>query len=100
MPTNGKTKIESLKYRTVIEVELIVKPWERHLPKNKDIANDQTATTQTKKSVAQTKKGAGGLFYTFDRKPYQPKSVNNGKGRKKGIILRCNRFCAFVLMNH
>ena len=65
------------------EVELIVKPWERNLPKNKEIAA-QTTTTQPKKSVAQTQKGALSLFYTLDTKPYQPKSVNNGKGRKMG----------------
>jgi hypothetical protein len=67
------------------EVELIVKPWERNLPKNKKITEAQTTTTQPKKSVAQTKKGTLALFSTLDRKPYQPKSVNNGKGRKKGI---------------
>ena len=67
------------------EVEHVVKPWERNLPKNKEVGNDQTKQNKPKKSVAQTKKGAERLFYTFDRKPYQPKSVNNGKGRKKGI---------------
>lgn len=66
------------------EVELTVKPWERNLPKNKEIANAQTTTQLPKKSVAQAKKGAFSLFYTFDRKPFAPKSVNNGKGRKKG----------------
>jgi hypothetical protein len=67
------------------EVDLIVKPWERNLPKNKEILEAQTTTAQPKKSVAQTKKGTLPLFYTLDRKPYQPKSVNNGKGRKKGV---------------
>jgi hypothetical protein len=69
------------------EVELVVKPWERNLPKNKEIRDAQTANTQPKKSVAQTKKGTYALFSTFDRKPYQPKSVNNGKGRKEGTKL-------------
>jgi hypothetical protein len=67
------------------EVDLIVKPWERNLPKNKEITEAQTTTTPPKKSVAQTKKGTLALFSTLDTKPYQPKSVNNGKGRKKGI---------------
>jgi hypothetical protein len=68
------------------EVELTVKPWERKLPKNKEIMDAQkTQIEQPKKSVAQTKKGAFTLFYTFDRKKFAPKSVNNGKGRKKGI---------------
>ena len=66
------------------QVDLVVKPWERNLPKNKEIVEAQATTTQPKKSVAQTKKGALALFYTLDKKPYQPKSVNNGKGRKKG----------------
>jgi hypothetical protein len=67
------------------EVELLLKPWERHLPKNKDLmAALKTAENQPKKSAAQTKKGAFALFYTFDRKAFSPKSVKNGKGRKKG----------------
>jgi hypothetical protein len=67
------------------EVDLILKPWERNLPKNKELINAQkSATQQPKKSVAQAKKGAFALFYTFDRKTFAPKSVNNGKGRKKG----------------
>jgi hypothetical protein len=71
------------------EVELILKPWERNLPKNKELINAQnTQTNQPKKSVAQTKKGAFGLFYTFDRKAFQPKSVNNGKGRIKGTLIQ------------
>ena len=65
------------------EVEFIAKPWERNLPKNKQISENQT-TTPPKKSIAQTKKGAKALIYTIDTKPYSPKSVNNGKGRKKG----------------
>ena len=70
------------------EVDLILKPWERHLPKNKEIlAAEKTSEKQPKKSVAQTKKGTAALFYTFDRKPFAPKSVKNGKGRKKGTIL-------------
>jgi hypothetical protein len=69
------------------EVELIVKPWERNLPKNKQISN-ATTTTLPKKSVAQTKKGAAALFYTLDRTPYKPKSVNNGKGRIKGTKIK------------
>jgi hypothetical protein len=68
------------------EVELKVKPWERNLPKNKEIMKAQKSPIeQPKKSVAQTKKGALTLFYTFDRKKFAPKSVNNGKGRKKGF---------------
>lgn len=67
------------------EVDLILKPWERHLPKNKELSTAlKVAENQPKKSVAQTKKGAFALFYTFDRKSYAPKSVKNGKGRKKG----------------
>lgn len=67
------------------EVDLILQPWERNLPKNKAfIAAQKTTTTPLKKSVAQTKKGAFALFYTFDRSDFEPKSVNNGKGRKKG----------------
>jgi hypothetical protein len=69
------------------EVDLIVKPWERNLPKNKEIKDAQTTTTQPKKSVAQTKKGAFALFSTLDTKPYKPKSVNNGTGRKKGMTM-------------
>lgn len=71
------------------EVDLILKPWERHLPKNKElVAAQKTATNQPKKSVAQTKKGAFAFFCTFDRKPYAPKSVKNGKGRKLGTIIK------------
>jgi hypothetical protein len=67
------------------EVDLILKPWERYLPKNKAIvAAQKTATNQPKKSVAQTKKGTLALFCTFDRKAFAPKSVKNGKGRKTG----------------
>jgi hypothetical protein len=67
------------------EVELLLKPWERHLPKNKElIVALKTAKNQPKKSAAQTKKGTSALFYTFDRKAFSPKSVKNGKGRKKG----------------
>jgi hypothetical protein len=67
------------------EVELLLKPWERHLPKNKElIVALKTAKNQPKKSAAQTKKGTFPLFYTFDRKAFSPKSVKNGKGRKKG----------------
>jgi hypothetical protein len=67
------------------EVALILKPWERHLPKNKAlVAAQKIATNQPKKSVAQTKKGAFLLFCTFDRKTFSPKSVKNGKGRKIG----------------
>lgn len=69
------------------EVQLRVKPWERNLPKNKEVNKAQTSNTPVKKSVAQTKKGAFALFYTFDRKPFAPKSVNNGKGRKIGTKL-------------
>lgn len=74
------------------EVQLVLKPWERNLPKNKELIKAQdtqnTQNNQPKKSVAQTKKGAFGLFYTFDRKPFEPKSVNNGKGRKKGTLIQ------------
>jgi hypothetical protein len=71
------------------EVELLLKPWERYLPKNKDLVaalktTPKAAENQPKKSAAQTKKGAFALFYTFDRKAFSPKSVKNGKGRKKG----------------
>ena len=70
------------------EVDLILKPWERNLPKNKAILNAQknekNEKTAPKKSIAQTKKGAFLLFNTFDRKAFSPKSVKNGKGRKIG----------------
>jgi hypothetical protein len=66
------------------EVGTVVKPWERNLPIHKQqtqLKDDQTAP---KKSIAQVKKAAYQLFYTLDRKPFSPKSVNNGKGRKIG----------------
>jgi DDE superfamily endonuclease len=77
------------------DVDANPKPWEMYLPKvkellkQKDEQNDQhiEQTEQEKKpklSVAQTQKAAANLFNTFDRKPFMPKSVKNGKGRKKG----------------
>ena len=66
------------------EVGTVVKPWERYLP----IHQQQTQVTEDKiapkKSIAQVKKAAKALFYTLERKPFSPKSVKNGKGRKKG----------------
>ncbi len=79
------------------EVDLILKPWERNLPKNKAIFNAQktqnTEKKAPKKSIAQTKKGAFSFFHTFDRKAFSPKSVKNGKGRKTGtkIAQRLNQ---------
>ena len=68
------------------EVELMPKPWERNLPQYK---NNQTQTPKLpqQKSAAQTKKAAFDLFYTFDLKPFAPKSVKNGRGRLKGYKL-------------
>ena len=72
------------------EVELTPKPWERNLPQYK---SDQTKTNKLtpQKSAAQTKKAAFDLFYTFDLKPFAPKSVKNGKGREKGTKLTKRR---------
>ena len=67
------------------EVELMPKPWERNLPQYKQAPNP-IPTLPPQKSVAQTKKAAFDLFYTFDLNPFAPKSVKNGKGRIKGAI--------------
>ena len=74
------------------EVELMPKPWERNLPQYK-ITPTKTPKLPTQKSVAQTKKAAFDLFYTFDLKPFAPKSVKNGTGRLKGtqLIKRLNK---------
>lgn len=69
------------------EVELMPKPWERNLPQYKN-AQTQTPKLAPQKSAAQTKKAAFDLFYTFDLKPFAPKSVKNGKGRLKGYKLK------------
>ena len=70
-----------------LEVELTPKPWERNLPQYKQIpSTEQTLPPQ--KSVAQTKKAAFDLFYTFDLKPFAPKSVKNGKGRISGSLFK------------
>ena len=67
------------------EVKTIVKPWEKYLSIHKEQKQAEQSKQQTpKKSIAQVKKAALSLFYTFNRKPFSPKSVNNGKGRKKG----------------
>ena len=67
------------------EVKTVVKPWEKYLPIHKKQKQaEQNKEQAPKKSIAQVKKAALSLFYTFDRKPFSPKSVNNGKGRKKG----------------
>jgi hypothetical protein len=73
------------------DVQANPKPWEKYLPKikelekqnneNKDLKNKEN---KPKLSVAQTQKAALNLFNTFDKKPFAPKSVKNGKGRKKG----------------
>ena len=63
------------------------KPWERNLPQYKN-AQTQTPKLAPQKSAAQTKKAAFDLFYTFDLKPFAPKSVKNGKGRLKGYKLK------------
>lgn len=66
------------------EVDTVVKPWERNLPIHKQQTQLKQDQIAPKKSIAQVKKAAEKLFYTFDRKPFSPKSVNNGKGRKLG----------------
>lgn len=77
------------------DVEANPKPWEMYLPKVKELLKQNEEqneehieqTQQEKKpklSVAQTQKAAAKLFNTFDRKHLVPKSVKNGKGRKKG----------------
>jgi len=73
------------------DVQANPKPWEKYLPKikelekqnneNKDLKNKEN---KPKLPVAQTQKAALNLFNTFDKKPFVPKSVKNGKGRKKG----------------
>lgn len=77
------------------DVEVNPKPWEKYLPKVKELlkqkeeqkdnnADQKEQENKPKLSVAQTQKAAAQLFYTFDRKAFKPKSVKNGKGRKTG----------------
>ena len=77
------------------DVDANPKPWEMYLPKVKELLNQKDEQEQDKKpenkpklSVAQTQKAAASLFNTFDKKPFAPKSVKNGKGRKKGTKLK------------
>lgn len=60
------------------EVDTIVQPWERYLPKTK--AAEQGAP----KSVALTRKAAKAFFLTLDFEYLKPKSIKNGKGRATG----------------
>lgn len=60
------------------EVETIVRPWERYLPKTK------AAKQGAPKSVALTRKAAKAFFLTLDFEYLKPKSVKNGKGRATG----------------
>jgi hypothetical protein len=65
------------------DVQANPKPWEKYLPKIKELEK-QNKENKPKLSIAQTQKAALNLFNTFDKKPFAPKSVKNGKGRKKG----------------
>lgn len=70
------------------EVNFICKPWERYLTKNKlYLTTNLQNNTTLQLSVAQTKKATKPLFRTLDLKPFAPKSVNNGSGRKMGTKL-------------
>jgi hypothetical protein len=53
--------------------------WEKYLPKVK-----RALQSPAPKSTAMTRRGTKALFSTFDLKPYKPKSIKNGKGRKEG----------------
>ncbi len=70
-----------LLYAAADEVELCVKPWEKYLPQVK-----RAKKSDQRKSVAMTRKGAKGLFSTFDLTPFQPQESKNGKGRKEGTV--------------
>lgn len=74
------------------EIQLQLKPWEQYLPKNKQAAQQQEKKIGPKLSIAQTKKSTGAFFYTFDRKPFAPKSVKNGKGRKMGSKIEKRKY--------
>ena len=68
-----------LLYAASTETEVCVKLWEKYLP-----AVKRAQESDKPKSVAMTRKGAKGLFSTFDLTPFKPQKSKNGKGRKKG----------------
>lgn len=70
-----------LLYAAADEIEICVKPWEKYLPQVK-----RAKKSDQRKSVAMTRKGAKGLFSTFDLPPFQPQESKNGKGRKEGTV--------------
>jgi hypothetical protein len=85
------------------DVQLNPKPWEIYLPKIKELLkqkedkkDNQQSENRPKLSVAQTQKAALPLFNTFDKKPFAPKCVKNGKGRKKGQIQKKRVACKVV----
>lgn len=56
-----------LLYAAADEIELCVKPWEKYLSQVK-----RAKKSDQRKSVAMTRKGAKGLFSTFDSTPFKP----------------------------
>lgn len=68
-----------LLYTASNEVNIYVNEWEKYLPEVK-----RALQSPAPKSVAMTRKGAKALFSTFDLRPYKPKSIKNGLGRKEG----------------
>ncbi|MEZ4883815.1 MAG: hypothetical protein R3E32_15775 [Chitinophagales bacterium] len=72
-----------LLYFASTETEVCVNPWEEYLPEVK-----RAQQNKQRKSVAMTRKGAKRLFSTFDIRPFKPQESKNGKGRKKGTVLK------------
>jgi len=70
-----------LLYFSSTDVEVCTQPWEKYLPQVK-----RAEQSGDIKSVAMTRKGAKGLFSTFDLRPFKPQESKNGTGRKKGIV--------------
>lgn len=67
-----------LLYAASDEVDVYVNEWEKYLPEVK-----RAQQSVAPKSVAITRRGAKSLFSTFDLTAFKPKSIKNGKGRKK-----------------
>ena len=70
-----------LLYAACCETDVCVKRWEKYLPQVK-----RAQESDAPKSVAMTRKGAKGLFSTFDTAPFKPKESKNGQGRKKNTL--------------
>ena len=71
-----------LLYFSSTDTEICMQPWEKYLPEVR-----RAEQSGERMSVAMTRKGAKGLFSTFDTRPFKPQESKKGIGRKKDTVL-------------